>query len=109
MHFHLAAELPNSFLHKFHWNRIYFFNLQRDAAAPLQLVAGGERNGGGDGRRGAGFQAVACTNELRQGLQSVDAQLNELTLECKRAQRGTGSLKGQMHQINAHKCYSFMT
>ena len=38
--------------------------LQGDPAAALQLVSGGQRDGGGDGRRGAGLQAVAGTDEL---------------------------------------------
>ncbi len=58
------------------------FYLHGDAAAPLQVVARGEGDGRGDGRRGAGFQTVAGTNELRQGLQGFDPQLNELALEC---------------------------
>lgn len=68
------------------------FYLHGDAAAPLQVIARSEGDGGGDGRRRAGFQAVAGTNELRQGLQGVDPQLNKLALECKRAQRSAGSL-----------------
>lgn len=57
--------------------------LDGDASAALQIVARGHGDGGGDGRRRAGFQAVAGTYELRQGLQGVDPQLNELTLERK--------------------------
>ena len=79
------------------------FYLHGDAAAPLQVVARGEGDGGGDGGRRTGFQTVAGTNELRQGLQGVDPQLNELALECKRAQRSAGSLERGINQIRPHK------
>lgn len=69
------------------------FYLHGNAAAPLQVIARGEGDGGGDGRRRAGFKAVAGTDELRQGLQGVDPKLNELTLECKRAQWCAGGLQ----------------
>lgn len=69
------------------------FYLHGDAAATLQVVAGGQRDGGCDGRRRAGLQTVAGTDELRQGLQGVNPQLNELALECKRAQRSAGGLE----------------
>lgn len=62
------------------WTQSVFY-LQWDAAAALQVVARGEGDGSGDGGRRAGFQAVAGTNELRQGLKSIDTQLNEVTLE----------------------------
>lgn len=68
--------------------------LHGDAAAPLQVVARGQGNGGGDGRWRAGLQAVAGTDELRQGLQGVYAQLDELTLEREWAQGSAGRLQG---------------
>lgn len=63
------------------------------ASTALQLVSRGQGDGGGDGRWGAGLQAVAGTDELRQGLEGVDTQLNELTLEGERAQGSAGSLQ----------------
>lgn len=66
--------------------------LHSNATAPLQVIAGAEGNCGCNGRRRAGFQAVAGANKLWQGLKSVDPQLDELTLECKRAERSTGRL-----------------
>lgn len=69
------------------------FYLHGDAAAALQVVAGVMRDGGCNGRRRAGLQAVAGTDELRQGLQGVDPQLNELALECKWAQWSAGGLE----------------
>lgn len=66
--------------------------LHGNATAPLQVIARVEGNCGCNRRRGAGFQAVAGTNELRQGLKCVDPQLDELTLERKRAKRSTGRL-----------------
>lgn len=73
---------------------IFFFYLHGDAAAALQVVAGGQRDGGGDGGRGAGLQAVARADELRQGLQGVDAQLDEVALEGERAEGSAGGLGG---------------
>ena len=67
-------------------------HLHGDASAALQLVAGGERHSGGDGGRRAGLQAVARAQQLRQGLQRVDAQLHKVTLERQRAQRSAGGL-----------------
>ena len=75
------------------------FYLHGDAAAALQVVAWGQGDGGGDGGGGAGLQAVAGADELRQGLQGVDAQLDELTLERERAQRSAGGLQGERSQI----------
>lgn len=78
--------------------RVY---LHGDASAALQVIAWGDGDGGSDGGRGAGFQAVAGTNELWQRLQSVDTQLNELTLKRERAKRSTCSLRGEkIYQIN---------
>lgn len=70
------------------------FYLHGDTSAALQFVAWGEGDACSNGGRRAGLQAVAGTNELWQGLQGVDPQLNELTLECERAQGSAGSLEG---------------
>lgn len=68
------------------------FYLHGNTAAPLQVIARGEGDGGSDGRRRTGFKAVAGTDELWQGLQGVNPKLNELALECKRAQWRAGGL-----------------
>lgn len=84
------------------------FYLHGDAAAPLQFIAWGEGDAGGNSGRRAGLQAIAGTNELWQGLQGVNPQLNELTLECERAQRSAGSLQGEINQITVQKDYSWI-
>lgn len=74
--------------------------LHGDAAAALQVVAGGQGDGGGDGGRGAGLQAVAGADELRQSLQGVYAQLDEVALEGERVQGRAGGLGGRVGGVN---------
>lgn len=74
--------------------------LHGDPPASLQFIAWSEGNGRRNGRGRACFQAVTGTNELWQGLQSVDTQLDELTLECKRAKGSAGSLEGEIKQTH---------
>lgn len=85
------------------WGHEYSPYLQGNATAALQVVAGVEGDCGCDSRRRAGFQAVAGTNELWQGLKSVDPQLDELALECERAKRSAGRLGGDIESDKTNK------
>lgn len=82
------------------WTQPY---LHGNATTPLQVIARVEGDCGCNSRRRAGFQAVAGTNKLWQGLKSVDPQLDELTLERKRAKRSTGRLGGNIESEKTKK------
>lgn len=77
--------------------------LHGNATTALQVIARVEGDCGCNCGRGAGFQAVAGANQLGQGLQRVDAQLDELTLECERAKRSAGRLEKQLNQVTSHE------
>lgn len=69
-----------------------------NAPTALKITARGHGNGGCNGRRGTGLQAVASADELRKSLQQVNPELDKPTLKAQRVQRCTSSLKGKNKQ-----------